>query len=80
MLHKIGNTFTKNLNLAGDFLLKNYRLENAELLKCPKNSVSEHIWTVNMLKGPKHCLNINGSIFVIFFDHSEKKSAPNILF
>ena len=31
-------------------------------------------------QGPKHCLNINGSIFVIFFDHSERKSAPNILF
>ena len=26
-----------------------------------------------MLKGPKHCLNLDGSIFVIFFDHSEKK-------
>ena len=31
-------------------------------------------------QGPKHCLNINGSIFVIFFDHSERKSGPNIVF
>ena len=27
----------------------------------------------NMLKGPKECLNLHGSIFVIFVDHSEKK-------
>ena len=26
-----------------------------------------------MLKVPKHCLNLDGSIFVVFFDHSEKK-------
>ena len=26
-----------------------------------------------MLKGPKHCLNLDGSICLIFFDHSEKK-------
>ena len=27
-----------------------------------------------MLNGPKHCLNLHDSYFVIFFDHSEKKS------
>ena len=26
-----------------------------------------------MLKGPKHCLNLDGSICLIFFDYSEKK-------
>ena len=25
-------------------------------LKCLKSPVSEHLWTVNMLRGPKHCL------------------------
>ena len=38
--------------------------------------VSEYLWTVNMLKGMKHCLKLHGSIFVIFFDHSQGKSAP----
>ena len=46
----------------------------------PKEPVTEHLWTANMLKGPKHCLNLHGRIFVIFFDHSERKSAQKILF
>ena len=58
----------------------NYRLKKPELLKCPKKQVSGHLRTVNMLKGPKHCLNPHGSIFVIFFDHSKRKSAPKALF
>ena len=58
----------------------NYRLEKAELLKWTKNSLSEHLWTVNMLKGPKHWLNMHGSIFFIIFDHSERKPAPKTLF
>ena len=29
--------------------------------------VSEHFWTVNMLKGPKHCWRLHGSTFVINF-------------
>ena len=58
----------------------NYRLEKAELLKCPKNHISGQLWRANMLKGPKHCLNPHGSSFVIFFDHSEKRSAPKTLF
>ena len=48
-------------------------MQNAYLLECLKIPVSGHLWTVNMLKGPKHCLNLHGSIFVRFFDHSEKK-------
>ena len=57
-----------------------YRFENMALLTCLKSLVSEHLWMVNMLKGPKDCLNLNGSIFVIFFDHSERKSAQKIMF
>ena len=30
-------------------------------------------------KGSKNCLNLNATIFVIFFDHSERESARNIL-
>ena len=33
-----------------------------------------------MLNGPKHCLNTQGSIFVIAFDRSEKKSAQKTIF
>ena len=57
----------------------NYRLPKRGLLKCLKSLVSEHLWTVNMLKGPKDCLILHGSIFVIFFDHCETKPAPPIL-
>ena len=57
-----------------------YRLQKAELLKCWKSPVSEHLSTVNMLKGPKGSLNLHGRIFVIFFDHSEKKAARKSLF
>ena len=57
-----------------------YRLQEVGLLKCPKSRLSEHLWTVNMLKGPKHCINLHCSIFVNFFDHSEKISAGKALF
>ena len=42
--------------------------------------MSEHLWMVNMLKGPKDYLNMHGSIFVIFYDQSEKNSAQKIRF
>ena len=45
-----------------------------------KTRVRTQSWTVMMLKGPKDCLNLHGSIFVLFFDHSEGKSARNALF
>ena len=59
--------------------LGNYRLEKIGLLKCLKSYVSEHLWTVNMLKAPKDYLILHGSIFVIFFDHSERNSSRKIL-
>ena len=58
----------------------NYRLQKAELLKCPKSGLSEHLWTVNMLKCPKHFLNLHSSIFLKFFDHSEREWARRTLF
>ena len=57
----------------------NYRLQIVGWLKSLKSPVSEHSWRVNMLKGPKHFLNLHGSIFVIFLDHSETKSPRKIL-
>ena len=52
-----------------------YRLQKGELVKCSKSRVSEQLWIVKMLKGPKECLNTHGSIFLIFLVYSEKKSA-----
>ena len=53
--------------------LRNYKLQNAWLLKCLKRPVSEHFWTVNMLKGSKNFLNLHHSSFAIFFElHVEK--------
>ena len=49
------------------------------LLKSLKNSVLEDLWTFNMLKGRKDCLNIQGSVIVIFFEHAARKSARKIL-
>ena len=47
--------------------LGNYRLEKIGLLKCLKSYVSEHLWTVNMLKAPKDYLILHGSIFCNIF-------------
>ena len=58
------------------FLTEIINWKKRSYLKAQKNPVSEHLWTVNTLKGPKHCLNLHRSIFVIFFDHSLRKSAP----
>ena len=58
----------------------NYRLEKAELLKYPKSPAPELLQTVNILKSGKHWLNPNGSIFVIIFDHSQRKSASKTVF
>ena len=35
---------------------------------------------INMLKGPKHSINLHGGIFPIFFDYSEKESAQKTQF
>ena len=58
----------------------NDRLQKAGLLKSLQNLVLKYLWTVNISKGPKHCLNLHRSIFVVFFDHSQKNSAGKILF
>ena len=58
----------------------NDRLQKAGLLKSLKSSLLEYLWTVNILKGPKHCLNLHRNIFVVFCDHSQRNSARKILF
>ena len=58
---------------------RKYRLQKASLMKCLKNPVSEHLWAVNMLKAPKHCLNLHCSTFVKCSHNSERKWARKIL-
>ena len=54
----------------------NHRLQKVVLLKCLKNPVSEHLWALNMVRGPKHCLNQHGSIFFRIFWSVWKKIRP----
>ena len=58
----------------------NFRLERGELLKSKKKSVSEHLWTVNMLKISKRCLNLHSSVFLKLFDETQRKLAPSTRF
>ena len=76
-VNKIWNPLEKKMTLLVDFFLQ-LHTGKSMLLKGLKSPKSEHLWTVNMLKGPKECLNMHGSIFVIIFDHSEKKIRPKI--
>ena len=46
----------------------------------PKYRVSEHLWTVNILQGPKHCLNLHGSIFCYIFWSLWKEISPKSSF
>ena len=73
-VNEILNTFKEKMKLIGDFFL-NLETVKSWLLKCLKSAVSENLWMVNIIKGPKDSLNLHGSIFVTFVDHSEGKSA-----
>ena len=45
---------------------RKYRLRKTWLDKCLKSPISEHPSAVNMLKGPKHFLNLHDSILSYF--------------
>ena len=77
-LHKIFNTLEKRWESEVFFFLWNCRLQKAVLLKWLKSHVSQHFCAVNVLKAPKHCLNLHASILVIFFDHSDRNSTGKI--
>ena len=62
------------MNLRGSLFPKLWAAKRGFTLM-PKRPVSGNLWAVNMLKAPNHYLNLGGSIFVIFFDDSERKSA-----
>ena len=79
-LPKIWNTLNKIDEPRKLFVSEIIDCKNRGYLNATKSLVSEHLWTVNMLKGPKYCLILHGSIFVIFSGHSETKSSLLILF
>ena len=50
---------------------RNYRLRKTWFDKFLKSPISEHPFTGNVVNGPKHIFNLNGSAFTIFIDHCE---------
>ena len=58
----------------------NDRLQKAGLLKSLKSPVLKYLWTVNISKCPKHCLNLHRRIFLGFFYQSQRYSDQKILF
>ena len=50
---------------------RNYGLRKMWLYKCLKSPVSEDPLTGNLVNGPKHSFNLEGSTFTIFIDHCE---------
>ena len=58
----------------------NQGMEKAELVKCSKIPMLEHLSRVNMLKDPKECLDLHGVIFLIFLDPYDRNSARKICF
>ena len=46
----------------------------------PKKPLVGTLMDSQHVKGPKDSSNLHGSIFLIFFDQSERKSARKILF
>ena len=79
-LHKILNAFKKQVQPERWFLSKIIAWKKRSYLSAQKATVSEHLWTVNMLKGPKHCLNMDGSIFVMFLITLKKNHLQKVYF
>ena len=53
---------------------RNYGLGNTWLKKSLKCLLLEDPSTSNMVRGTKHCLNLNGTTFIIFIAHCEGNS------
>ena len=51
---------------------RNQKKQKMWLAKCLKSSISEHPSTINMFKGPKHCLKLPYNTFIIYFNHAEQ--------
>ena len=62
------------MSLIADVFPK-YRQQRTWLLKCLKSPVTEHLWTINMLNGPKHCPNLDNCSFAIFGNNFSSKNS-----
>ena len=59
---------------------RKYRFRKTSLYKCLKSHVTEDPSTNNMANGSKHCCNLKGSTFIIFFNHGELNYVVESLF
>ena len=50
---------------------ENYGFQKTWLDNCLKSPVSENPSTSNMVRGPKHCWNLNDNTFTKLIDHGE---------
>ena len=69
-LHTIWNILKKTW-ASPLIYFRNYRRQNALLLKCLKDPISEHPLSVNMLKEWKHCRNLHNGTFTLLLDQSQ---------
>ena len=74
-LDSILKIFKKNMTFIGDVFL-NLGTPKKEWLKIP---VLEDPSKSNMVKGPKHCWNLNDSTFTMFIDHCQGNSVGKSL-
>ena len=51
---------------------RNYRLGKTWLDKCLNSPFSADALTDKVVNGPKHCFNLNDSIFIICIHHCER--------
>ena len=58
---------------------RNYRPRNRGLDKCLKIPASEYTSRINMVKGHKHCRNLDDGTFTIFIDQSEDNTVGKSL-
>ena len=72
-LHQILNIWRKKMSLIVCVFkyFWNYWLQKMWLLKCIKDPVSENPLAVNVLTSPRNYWNLQKSIFILLFHHSE---------
>ena len=78
-LHNIWNTYKKKWALGVIFFFEIIDYKKGVTWMTAKRRIRT-LMDNEQVKGPKHCINLESSIFVIFFDHFQRKSAQKILF
>ena len=64
-------TFSKKHDSHSLCISRNYGHRKSWLDKCPKSTVWEDSSRGNVVNGPKHWFNLNGSTFTISTDHCD---------